>query len=108
MGVKGRKRELRERKEKGGKKNLMGKWLELLRLFKNRARNFIIHTWTTEGMEKPLPVYAHMPSTAGPVREIIRKMLTKQSRDDFPCQHVSASERQNPGHQSRKGGPQSC
>lgn len=50
--------------------------------FKNRTQDFIIHTWTTEGMEKPLPVYAHMHThtcaqLAGLVREIIRIMLTK-------------------------------
>lgn len=53
--------------------------------FQNRAQDFITHTWTTEGMEKPLPacapVHGHthtcIHSAAGLVREIIRIMLTK-------------------------------
>lgn len=30
------------------------------RVFKTELRDFITHTWTTEGMEKPLPVCAHV------------------------------------------------
>lgn len=51
--------------------------------FQNRTQDFITHTWTAEGMEKPLLVCAHvhvrthMRSAAGLVREIIRIMLTK-------------------------------
>lgn len=35
--------------------------------FQNRTQDFVTHTWTTEGMEKPLP---YMHSTAGLVKEI--------------------------------------
>lgn len=28
--------------------------------FQNRTQDFITHTWTTEGMEKPLLVCAHV------------------------------------------------
>ena len=55
--------------------------------FQNRAQDFITHTWTAEGMEKPLPVCAHVHththshtrtyvhSTAGLFRGIIRIMF---------------------------------
>lgn len=49
------------------------------RVSKNRAQDFITHTWTAESMETPL---LSMNSAVGLVREIIRIKSTKWNRGD--------------------------